>query len=137
MHPLDLLKVKFQVATEKPQGGVGQAIWQSLKDIQARDGWKGLYRGVGSNIAGNASSWGFYFLLYVCACLTVVFSSLMGLAGRVAHCVILRLAPRSYHMLKQRASGGDPNYKLSPGAYLLCSAQASSHAPSLSFGLAD
>ncbi|RDX52956.1 mitochondrial FAD carrier protein [Polyporus arcularius HHB13444] len=93
MHPLDLLKVKFQVATEKPQGGVGRAIWNSLKEIQTRDGWKGLYRGVSANIAGNASSWGFYFLFY--------------------------------HMLKQRASGGDPNYKLSPGAYLLCSAQAS------------
>ncbi|KAI0722037.1 mitochondrial FAD carrier protein [Cerioporus squamosus] len=93
MHPLDLLKVKFQVATDKPQGGVGRAIWNSLKEIQVRDGWKGLYRGVSANIAGNASSWGFYFLFY--------------------------------HMLKQRASGGDPNYKLSPGAYLLCSAQAS------------
>lgn len=63
MHPLDLIKIKFQVATEKPQGGVGRAIWSSLKDIQARDGWKGLYRGVGANIAGNASSWGLYFLL--------------------------------------------------------------------------
>ncbi|KAJ3006466.1 hypothetical protein NUW54_g3928 [Trametes sanguinea] len=93
MHPLDLLKVKFQVATDKPKGGIGRAIWNSLKDIQARDGWRGLYRGVGANIAGNASSWGFYFLFY--------------------------------HMLKQRASGGDPNYKLSPGAYLLCSAEAS------------
>ncbi|TBU50557.1 mitochondrial FAD carrier protein [Dichomitus squalens] len=93
MHPLDLLKVKFQVATEKPQGGIGRAIWSSLKGIHAQDGLRGLYRGVGSNVAGNASSWGFYFLFY--------------------------------HMLKQRASGGDPNYKLSPGAYLLCSAQAS------------
>ena len=63
MHPLDLLKVKFQVATDKPQGGIGRAIWSSLKDIRTRDGWTGLYRGVGSNIAGNASSWGFYFLL--------------------------------------------------------------------------
>ncbi|KAI0662871.1 mitochondrial carrier [Cubamyces menziesii] len=93
MHPLDLLKVKFQVATDTPKGGIGKAIWSSLTEIQARDGWKGLYRGVGANIAGNASSWGLYFLFY--------------------------------HMLKQRASGGDPNYKLSPGAYLLCSAEAS------------
>ncbi|KAI0352751.1 mitochondrial FAD carrier protein [Trametes cingulata] len=93
MHPLDLLKVKFQVATDKPKGGVGKAIWSSLKEIQARDGWRGLYRGVGANIAGNASSWGLYFLFY--------------------------------HSLKLRASGGDPNYKLSPGAYLLCSAEAS------------
>lgn len=63
MHPLDLLKVKFQVATSKPQGGIGKQIWLSLKDIKVQEGWKGLYRGVGPNIAGNASSWGLYFLL--------------------------------------------------------------------------
>lgn len=65
MHPLDLLKVKFQVATEKPVGGVGKQIWWALKDIHRTQGWPGLYRGVGANIAGNASSWGLYFLLYV------------------------------------------------------------------------
>ncbi|KAF7331792.1 hypothetical protein MKEN_00059200 [Mycena kentingensis (nom. inval.)] len=64
MNPLDLLKVKFQVATTTPTGGIGQHIWQSLRDIQRQDGWKGLYRGVGANIAGNASSWGLYFLFY-------------------------------------------------------------------------
>ncbi|KAL0949052.1 hypothetical protein HGRIS_009145 [Hohenbuehelia grisea] len=93
MHPLDLLKVKFQVATTAPQGGVGKQIWYSLRDIQRQEGWKGLYRGVGPNIAGNASSWGLYFLFY--------------------------------NMLKKRAAGGDPSQSLSPGAYLLCSAQAS------------
>lgn len=65
MHPLDLLKIKFQVSTSKPQGGVGKQIWYSLRDIHAEQGWKGLYRGVGPNIAGNASSWGLYFLLCV------------------------------------------------------------------------
>lgn len=65
MHPLDLLKVKLQVATTNPQGGIGKAIWNSLRDIHATEGWKGLYRGVGPNIAGNASSWGLYFLLCV------------------------------------------------------------------------
>ncbi|KAI0318098.1 mitochondrial carrier [Amylostereum chailletii] len=64
MHPLDLLKVKLQVATEKPQGGIGKQIWHSLKSIQQEQGWKGLYRGVMPNIAGNASSWGLYFLFY-------------------------------------------------------------------------
>ncbi|KAK7688932.1 hypothetical protein QCA50_007623 [Cerrena zonata] len=93
MHPLDLLKIKFQVATDKPKGGVGRAIWNSLREIKGTQGWRGLYRGVGPNIAGNASSWGLYFLFY--------------------------------NMLKQRASGGDPNFKMSPGSYLLCSAQAS------------
>jgi solute carrier family 25 folate transporter 32 len=70
MHPLDLLKVKFQVATSAPKGGVGKQIWYSLKDIRAREGWKGLYRGVGPNIAGNASSWGLYFLLQVLSFVT-------------------------------------------------------------------
>lgn len=93
MHPLDLLKVKLQVATKNPQGGIGKAIWNSLREIHVSEGWKGLYRGVGPNIAGNASSWGLYFLFY--------------------------------NMLKKRASGDDPNYRMSPGAYLLCSAQAS------------
>ncbi|THH29162.1 hypothetical protein EUX98_g5020 [Antrodiella citrinella] len=64
MHPLDLLKVKFQVATKKPKGGLGGQIWNALKDVKANEGWRGLYRGVGPNIAGNASSWGLYFLFY-------------------------------------------------------------------------
>jgi solute carrier family 25 folate transporter 32 len=65
MHPLDLLKVKLQVSTAKPQGGIGKQIWHTLRGIQAEQGWRGLYRGVGPNIAGNASSWGLYFLLSV------------------------------------------------------------------------
>ncbi|EIN10195.1 mitochondrial FAD carrier protein [Punctularia strigosozonata HHB-11173 SS5] len=64
MHPLDLLKVKLQVATTPPKGGIGRNIWRSLTDIKHEGGWKGLYRGVVPNIAGNASSWGLYFLLY-------------------------------------------------------------------------
>ncbi|KAJ7499417.1 mitochondrial carrier [Mycena latifolia] len=64
MNPLDLLKVKFQVATTNPPGGAGKQIWYSLRDIQRQEGWKGLYRGLGPNIAGNASSWGLYFLFY-------------------------------------------------------------------------
>jgi len=64
MHPLDLLKVKFQVATDKPKSGIGKQIWWSLRDIKQQQGWTGLYRGVGPNIAGNAASWGLYFLFY-------------------------------------------------------------------------
>jgi hypothetical protein len=64
MNPLDLLKVKFQVSTRTPSGsGMGRGIWLALRDIHASEGWRGLYRGVGPNIAGNASSWGLYFLL--------------------------------------------------------------------------
>jgi solute carrier family 25 folate transporter 32 len=65
MNPLDLLKVKFQVTTQNPTGGIGKHIWLSLKDIQQTQGWRGLYRGIIPNIAGNASSWGLYFLLCV------------------------------------------------------------------------
>ncbi|KIM60786.1 hypothetical protein SCLCIDRAFT_123398 [Scleroderma citrinum Foug A] len=93
MQPLDLLKVKLQVSTESPQGGIGKQIWNGLNEIKTKHGWRGLYRGVGPNIAGNASSWGLYFLFY--------------------------------NMLKKRASGDDPNYRMSAGSYLLCSAQAS------------
>ncbi|KAL5488290.1 FLX1 [Sanghuangporus weigelae] len=64
MHPLDLLKVKFQTSSAKPQGGVGKAIYYALRDIYTAQGIRGLYRGVGANIAGNASSWGLYFLFY-------------------------------------------------------------------------
>ncbi|TRM68663.1 mitochondrial carrier [Schizophyllum amplum] len=64
MNPLDLLKVKFQVATTSARGGVGTQIWYALRDIQQTQGWRGLYRGIVPNIAGNASSWGLYFLFY-------------------------------------------------------------------------
>ncbi|KAL1700394.1 mitochondrial FAD carrier protein [Schizophyllum commune] len=64
MNPLDLLKVKFQVATTQSPGGVGTQIWHALKDIQRTQGWRGLYRGLVPNVAGNASSWGLYFLFY-------------------------------------------------------------------------
>lgn len=94
MHPLDLLKVKFQVATAAtgpavvPAGaagpggaaavatpphptrqqqplGVGRQIWTTLRSIAREDGVRGLYRGLSPNIAGNAASWGLYFLLCV------------------------------------------------------------------------
>ena len=65
MNPLDLLKVKFQVSTRGPEGGIGRGIWLALRDIRSSEGWRGLYRGLGPNVAGNASSWGLYFFLCV------------------------------------------------------------------------
>lgn len=113
MHPLDLLKVKFQVATTSQQVGVGKQIWISLKEIHQNEGWRGLYRGVSANIAGNASSWGLYFLLYVYF---------------LYHYVLIHfISFTSYNMLKKRASpDGDPNTKLSSLTTLLYSAEASS-----------
>jgi len=60
MQPLDLLKVKFQVATASKSLG----IYQSLSNIVNKDGLTGLYRGIGVNMVGNAASWGLYFLWY-------------------------------------------------------------------------
>ncbi|KAF8883418.1 mitochondrial carrier domain-containing protein [Infundibulicybe gibba] len=101
MNPLDLLKIKYQVSTTGPSGGIGKQMWLSLREIHQQQGWQGLYRGLGPNIVGNASSWGLYFLLYAKSKLF------------------------SYNMLKKRASGGDITKPLSAGEYLLCSAQAS------------
>jgi solute carrier family 25 folate transporter 32 len=63
MQPLDLLKTKIQTSTTPGKGNVFKHIGLSLRDIYVKDGVKGLYRGVGTNVAGNASSWGLYFLL--------------------------------------------------------------------------
>lgn len=71
MHPLDLIKVRFQIAdgpkstaTTKGKGVVrfGREVVGAMQAAVAKDGWKGLYRGLGPNVAGNASSWGLYFL---------------------------------------------------------------------------
>lgn len=57
MHPLDLLKVQYQVETTKPA-----AILSRLRAIAVTDGYAGLYRGLSPNMVGNCASWGFYFL---------------------------------------------------------------------------
>lgn len=84
MHPLDLVKVRFQLAdtpraasfstsqTSSPAGGLfhvtkkprlGRAVYDALGDAVRADGWKGLYRGLIPNLVGGAGSWGLYFLL--------------------------------------------------------------------------
>lgn len=64
MNPLDLVKVKFQVATQPTTGrGLGKQIYSALRDIWVDRGIRGLYRGVGANMTGNAASWGLYFWL--------------------------------------------------------------------------
>lgn len=93
MHPLDLVKVRFQLAetpraTSRSQAissfstsptastsgaagssftskrpGFGRAVYGALEDAVRTDGWKGLYRGLIPNLVGGAGSWGLYFLL--------------------------------------------------------------------------
>ena len=120
MNPLDLLKVKFQVSTSPRGGGggIGRGIWLALRDIHASEGWRGLYRGLSPNIAGNASSWGLYFLLLR------IFSLSFRANGLN---IFLLLLLDSYNQLKRRATVGSPDRPLSASQYLLYSAEASSH----------
>ncbi|KZO94891.1 mitochondrial FAD carrier protein [Calocera viscosa TUFC12733] len=103
-HPLDLLRTRFQVSSTPITGGPGRAILSSLGGIKARDGWKGLYRGLGPNLVGNIAGWGLYFMWYEL------------LKRRIA-----ARDPDSVHA----AEGGGREVRLSPGGYLLASAQAS------------
>ncbi|KAG1868452.1 hypothetical protein F4604DRAFT_1682376 [Suillus subluteus] len=63
IYPANLPLLKHEYGDAYNEGGIGKAIWSSLREIHANEGWKGLYRGVGPNIAGNTSSWGLCFLL--------------------------------------------------------------------------
>ncbi|ODN77397.1 hypothetical protein L202_04581 [Cryptococcus amylolentus CBS 6039] len=111
MHPLDLVKVRFQLANSASQlapsssestGGLqrhvskarfGTGVFMALRDAVQVDGWKGLYRGLIPNLVGGAGSWGLYFLFY--------------------------------NMIKKEMQGGDPAYKTSSGQHLLAAAEAS------------
>lgn len=83
MHPPDLVKVRFQLASSYvPPGAtsalsipgstaavtkarLGTGVYNALAEAVKVDGWKGLYRGLVPNLVGGAGSWGCYFLLYV------------------------------------------------------------------------
>lgn len=121
MNPLDLLKIKFQVNTGKQAGTIGKQMWLSLREVQQTQGWKGLYRGIGPNIAGNASSWGLYFLL----CVLSTSPALPNHRTRRTTGSNSTTWPYSYNMLKKQASGGDITKPLSASEYLICSAEAS------------
>ncbi|CAH1776198.1 unnamed protein product [Owenia fusiformis] len=70
LHPLDLVKVRFQVNegllaqginTHRPQY---KGIVDALRTIRKTEGIKGLYQGVVPNCWGAGTAWGFYFLFY-------------------------------------------------------------------------
>jgi len=66
MHPLDLLKVRYQVEnTPRHHTSFNplRQMYASLVEIKSKDGVRGLYRGLSANVAGNAASWGLYFWL--------------------------------------------------------------------------
>lgn len=110
MHPLDLVKTKLQTSNTPGKGNVFNHIGLSLREIYIKDGVKGLYRGVGPNVAGNASSWGLYFLLSV-------FPSLLRSSFDFFFFLV-----DSYNMLRKR---GSEEGELSSGKTLLYAAEAS------------
>ncbi|OWF34946.1 mitochondrial folate transporter/carrier-like isoform X2 [Mizuhopecten yessoensis] len=67
LHPLDLVKIRFQVH-EGAVATVSRPKYKGILDaflqIARKDGVTGIYRGVVPNVWGAGISWGFYFLFY-------------------------------------------------------------------------
>ncbi|CAD5110839.1 DgyrCDS200 [Dimorphilus gyrociliatus] len=66
LHPLDLIKIRFQVdegwsTLQRPQY---RGILHAITSIARQEGLSGLYKGVTPNVWGAGSSWGLYFLFY-------------------------------------------------------------------------
>ncbi|KAJ3412539.1 hypothetical protein HDV05_000620 [Chytridiales sp. JEL 0842] len=65
LHPLDLVKTRFQVDDSTRRGAYGvRGTLDAWKGIVRLDGYKGLYRGLSANLAGATLSWGLYFWWY-------------------------------------------------------------------------
>ncbi|KAJ2158780.1 mitochondrial FAD carrier protein flx1 [Coemansia sp. RSA 552] len=63
-HPLDLVKIRLQVDTaSQDEATLGRAV-RAARHVISTDGFTGLYRGLGANLAGNCASWGLYFAWY-------------------------------------------------------------------------
>ncbi|RPA84834.1 mitochondrial carrier [Ascobolus immersus RN42] len=67
-HPLDLIKTRLQLASNPTSSRPVQfgATWRVISEIRNTDGLsvRSLYRGISTNLAGNASGWMLYFLIY-------------------------------------------------------------------------
>jgi len=62
--PLDVVKTKLQ-AQRTAQGGAGYlGITGTLRHILLRDGFSGLYRGLGPTLLGYLPTWAIYFAVY-------------------------------------------------------------------------
>ncbi|KAL8572479.1 hypothetical protein ACOMHN_005625 [Nucella lapillus] len=66
LHPLDLVKIRFQV--NEGLGAAGrpeyQGMFHAMRSIVSTKGVGGLYQGVLPNVWGAGLSWGFYFFFY-------------------------------------------------------------------------
>jgi solute carrier family 25 folate transporter 32 len=63
LHPLDLLKTRFQATTTNEYRQLF-SVPRQLVAIYKSSNLRGLYRGFSANLAGSTTSWGLYFLLY-------------------------------------------------------------------------
>ncbi|KAK3595657.1 hypothetical protein CHS0354_026875 [Potamilus streckersoni] len=94
LHPLDLVKIRFQVnegigITNRPQY---KGMLDALRSICRTNGFAGLYQGVTPNVWGAGSSWGLYFFFY--------------------------------NNIKTWMQGGDAKYALGPGKHIVAASEA-------------
>lgn len=123
VQPLDLLRIQLQVATSSPVSkNPLVTIWSSLSKIKSEHGVRGLYRGVGTNVVGNAASWGAYFWFYA-AIKSKVFNSpdprapappMTNLIASAEASVITALLTNPIWVVKVRVFTTQPGQ---PGAY--------------------
>ncbi|KAL3890926.1 hypothetical protein ACJMK2_003197 [Sinanodonta woodiana] len=94
LHPLDLVKIRFQVnegigITNRPQYN---GMLDALRSICKTNGFAGLYQGVTPNVWGAGTSWGLYFFFY--------------------------------NNIKTWMQGGDAKYALGPGRHIVAASEA-------------
>lgn len=64
LHPLDLIKIRFQVNDGSGRVPAYRGLVDAVRSIVRANGIKGLYQGVTPNVWGNGSAWGLYFFCY-------------------------------------------------------------------------
>ncbi|KAL3276650.1 hypothetical protein HHI36_012022 [Cryptolaemus montrouzieri] len=64
LHPLDLLKIRFEVNNGLDYNPQYKGIINGLTTIFKQEGVRGLYRGAVPSTIGAGSSWGLYFYFY-------------------------------------------------------------------------
>ena len=67
LHPLDVVKVRFQVQDGRTVATRYTGVLQATRQIFHTEGLRGLYRGVVPACWGSGASWGFYFYFYEAA----------------------------------------------------------------------
>ncbi|XP_072176188.1 solute carrier family 25 member 32-like [Diadema setosum] len=64
LHPLDLIKIRFQVSDGLQSRPTYNGLVHACRSIIQQRGVLGLYQGVMPNVWGAGASWGFYFFFY-------------------------------------------------------------------------